>query len=173
MPVRTATPLVTALTWLRRGADMVGVLLFLSAFCGFIVQVFWRYVLNNPLAWTEEFVMICFIWTVFWAAAFLVPVREHVSFDVVYDMAGPRTRRRFDMITLAAIVVAFVWLVPYTWDYLQFLTRKKSPVLRIQMHWIYGCYMLFVSAFALQSAWRLYEIFRAGPETEAEDRSTE
>jgi TRAP-type C4-dicarboxylate transport system permease small subunit len=148
------------MTWLKRGADTVGVLLFLAAFAGFIVQIFWRYVLNDPLAWTEEFVMICFIWTVFWAAAFMVPIREHVSFDVVYDIVTPQTRRGFTMVTLAAIVVSFTWLVPYTWDYLDFLTRKKSPVLRIRMHWVYGCYILFVAAFAIQSAWRLAELFR-------------
>ena len=106
------TPLVSLLTWLKRGADTVGVLLFLAAFCGFIVQVFWRYVLNDPLAWTEEFVMICFIWTVFWAAAFMVPVREHVSFDVVYDVVTPQTRRAFCMVTFATIAIAFFWLVP-------------------------------------------------------------
>lgn len=160
MARKPSTPLVRLLTLLKRGADTVGVLLFLAAFCGFIVQVFWRYLLNDPLAWTEEFVMICFIWTVFWAAAFMVPVREHVSFDVVYDVVSPRTRRGFSMVTFATIAIAFVWLVPYTWDYLQFLTRKKSPVLRIEMHWVYGCYILFISAFAVQSAWRLLELFR-------------
>ena len=60
----------------------------------------------------------------------------------------------------AAIAVAFIWLIPYTWDYLEFLTRKKSPVLRIRMHWIYGCYLLFVTAFAVQSVWRLADLFR-------------
>ncbi|SMY06307.1 TRAP transporter small permease [Flavimaricola marinus] len=160
MPSNSRTTGASVLIWLKRGADAVGVLLFLAAFSGFIIQVFWRYVLNDPLAWTEEVVMICFIWTVFWAAAFMVPVREHVSFDVVYDVVGAQTKRSFTAISLSAIVVAFVWLVPYTWDYLDFLTRKKSPVLRIQMHWIYGCYILFVAAFAAQSAWRLAQLFR-------------
>jgi len=160
MTRETAPALASLLAWLKRGADTVGVLLFLAAFCGFMIQVFWRYVLNDPLAWTEEFVMICFIWTVFWAAAFMVPVREHVSFDVVYDVVTPQTRRAFCMISFATIAVAFLWLVPYMWDYLQFLTRKKSPVLRVEMHWVYGCYMLFISAFAIQSAWRLTELFR-------------
>lgn len=154
------SPLVRLLVWLKRGADAVGVLLFLAAFAGFIVQVFWRYALNSPLAWTEEFVIICFIWTVFWAAAFMVPVRDHVTFDVVYDVVKPETKRAFSMVSYAAIAVAFIWLIPYTWDYLEFLTRKKSPVLRIRMHWIYGCYLLFVTAFAVQSVWRLADLFR-------------
>lgn len=161
MPEDTTSRMPGPLAWLKRGADTVGVLLFLAAFSGFIVQVFWRYVLNDPLAWTEEFVMICFIWTVFWAAAFMVPVRDHVSFDVIYDVVRPQSRRVMTMISLATIVVAFVWLVPYTWEYLDFLQRKRSPVLRVQMHWIYGCYILFVAAFAAQSALRLAHLFGA------------
>lgn len=147
---------------LSRAAEIVGGGLFLLAFGGFIVQVFFRYVMNDPLRWSEEFVMICFIWTVFWAAAFMVPIREHVSFDVVYDGASPEKRRILSVIAMVAVIIAFGVLVPYTWEYLDFLQRKKSPVLRIQMHWIYGCYLLFVAGFALQASARLIRLF--GPD---------
>ncbi|WP_449528249.1 TRAP transporter small permease [Devosia sp.] len=143
------------LQWIKWGADTVGVLLFVTAFAGFIVQIFFRYVLNQPLAWTEEATMIAFMWTVFWAAAFLVPISDHVTFDVVYDISTPQTRRIFALISMAMLIVAFCWLLPHTVDYLQFLVRKKSPVLRIQMHWIYGCYLLFIIAFTIQAIWRV------------------
>ncbi|WP_116087591.1 TRAP transporter small permease [Tropicimonas sp. IMCC34011] len=140
-------------------ADAVGIVLFLSAFCGFIIQVFYRYALNSPLLWTEEFVMIAFIWTVFWAAAFTVPVREHVSFDVVYDVVSERTKRIFSMISLAAAIAAFVLLVPYTWDYLSFMARRDSSVLRIPMNLVYGCYILFLVGFTIQAVYRLARLF--------------
>lgn len=146
---------------LARMAEIVGGGLFLLAFAGFIIQVFFRYVMNDPLRWSEEFVMICFVWTVFWAAAFMVPIREHVSFDVVYDVASPQKRRVLSIIAMIAVIIAFGALVPYTWEYLDFLQRKKSPVLRIHMHWIYGCYLLFVAGFALQACARLYKLFGA------------
>lgn len=143
------------LRWLKRGADTVGVLLFLTAFAQFILQVFFRYVLNQPLAWTEEGTLIAFIWTVFWSAAFMVPIREHVTFDVVYEAVSDRLRRRFSIGTMILLVVAFVLLIPHTLDYLQFLTRKKTSVLHVPMHWVYGCYLLFLVAFTAQAAWRL------------------
>ncbi|MBS3849646.1 TRAP transporter small permease [Devosia sp. J2-20] len=160
MSTKTDHRVRTGLLWLKRGADTVGVLLFLTAFTGFIVQIFFRYVLNQPLAWTEEATMIAFIWTVFWAAAFMVPVREHVTFDVVYDIAPEHVRRFFSICTMALVVVAFLILVPYTLDYLQFLMRKKSDVLRIPKTWIYGCYLLFIVAFATQGAFRIYNLLR-------------
>jgi len=140
-------------------ADTIGALFFLSAFVGFIIQIFYRYVMNQPLLWTEEFTMIAFVWAVFWAAAFCVPVREHVSFDVVYDIVSERTRRLFTMFSMVVLIVAFAMLIPYTWDYLDFLTRKKSSVLRLPMNLVYGCYLLFLFGFTVQAIWRLKQLF--------------
>lgn len=147
--------LIKAGRLVKKAADMVGVLLFLFAFSGFILQIFYRYVMNAPLLWTEEITMIAFIWTVFWAAAFMTPIRSHVSFDVVYEIVSPQKQRIFSIISMLALVIAFLLLMPATWDYLDFLTRKKSSVLRIPMYWIYGCYFLFLIGFTVQGIFRL------------------
>lgn len=147
--------------FLKGAADTIGALFFLSAFVGFIIQIFYRYVMNRPLLWTEEFTMIAFVWAVFWAAAFCVPIREHVSFDVVYDIVPERTRRIFTIFSMVMLIAAFALLIPYTWDYLDFLTRKKSSVLRIPMNYVYGCYLLFLFGFTVQAIWRLARLFGA------------
>ena len=140
---------------LRKGADTVGVLFFTATFCGLILQVFFRYVLNSPVAWSEEYTMIAYIWTVFWSAAFMVRERDHVSFDVVYDFVSPKTRRVMTIVSLAIMVVAFILLLAPTWDYMEFLMRKKTSVLRIPKVYVFGVFMLFLVAFAAQGGWRL------------------
>jgi TRAP-type C4-dicarboxylate transport system permease small subunit len=147
--------LKSLLPTLRRIADMLGVLFFVAAFAGFIVQVFMRYVMNRPLAWTEEFVMVAFIWAVFWAAAFMVRIKEHVSFDVLYDFLPENGRRLSAIFAMVVLLLAFGLLIPHTVDYLAFLTRKNSPVLRLPMEWIYGCYLVFLVSFAGQGLHRL------------------
>ncbi|HWV19429.1 MAG TPA: TRAP transporter small permease [Devosia sp.] len=149
-------------TWLRvlkEGADLIGVLLFTTAFLGFIVQIFFRYVVNRPILWTEEVTMIAFVWTVFWAAAFMVNIREHVSFDVVYEVMSPQVKRIMAIFSMVVLIGTFLLLIPATWDYLEFLLRKRSPVLRISMTWVYGCYLLFVVNFTIQAAVRLWRLF--------------
>lgn len=150
--------------WLRRlkqGADTVGVLFFCAAFLGFVVQIFFRYVLNDPLRWTEEATLIAFIWTVFWAAAFMVNIRDHVTFDVLYDAVSPQVRRVMAILSMIVLAGAFALLIPATWDYLEFLQRRRSPVMRIPMFWIYGCYFLFVVNLTIQGLWRLWRL--SGP----------
>ena len=147
--------LKSLLALLRKVADTLGVIFFVVAFGGFIVQVFMRYIMNRPLAWTEEFVMIAFIWAVFWAASFMVRIKEHVSFDVLYDVLSDKGRRVCAIFAMVVLLVAFGLLIPHTWDYLNFLTRKNSPVMRLPMEWIYGCYLVFLVSFSGQSLYRL------------------
>ena len=139
-------------------ANAIGVLCFLVVFIGFIIQIFYRYVLNDPIRWTEEMIMIGFIWSVFWANAFMVPINQHVSLDVVYDIASAKVKRVLAIISMAAVIIAFITLFPATIDYLDFLTRKKSPVLRLPMHWIYACYLLFIVGFTVQAGMRLLRL---------------
>lgn len=144
---------------LKKGADVVGILFFLVAFLAFIVQIFARYALQSPIPEAEEVAMIAFVWTVFWAAAFMVQIREHVTFDVVYDAVSDATKRWLLVFAMFMLVVAFVLLIPATWDYLQFLVRRRSPVMRIPMVWIYACYILFLVNFTIQALWRLWGLF--------------
>lgn len=142
-------------TNLRKGADTVGVLLFIATFSGLILQVFYRYVMNSPVAWSEEYTMIAYMWTVFWAAAFMVSEKEHVSFDIVYESVPPRVRRAMAIFSLVVLVVAFALLLLPTLDYLEFLTRRKTSVLRIPKIWVFGVFLFFLIGFAAQGGWRL------------------
>lgn len=147
---------------LKKGAELIGVLLFLATFTGILLQVFFRYVLDSPVAWSEEYTMIAYMWTVFWAASFMVAEREHVSFDIVYDSASPHARRLMAIAALVILVVAFVLLMPPTWDYLEFLTRRRTSVLRIPRVWVFGVFLVFLVAFAAQGGWRLRGLLGKG-----------
>ena len=50
-----------------------------------LIQVFSRYVLNSPVAFTEELVRYSLIWTGFIGAAYAFSTREHMSLTIVRD----------------------------------------------------------------------------------------
>ena len=50
-----------------------------------LIQVFSRYVLNNPVAFTEELVRYSLIWTGFIGAAYAFSTREHMSLTLARD----------------------------------------------------------------------------------------
>ena len=50
-----------------------------------LIQVFSRYILNSPVAFTEELVRYSLIWTGFIGAAYAFSTREHMSLLVAID----------------------------------------------------------------------------------------
>lgn len=146
---------------LKKVAEVIGALLFLAMFVGFLIQIFSRYVMNEPLSWTIEFIRIMAIWTVFWSVAFLVPLRSHVAIDVFYALCPPQVQRVLSIATLALGVGVFLYALPAVLDLIQFLGRRKSPVLGWSMKWIFACYVIFVVGYVAQSLWHLRGLLSA------------
>ena len=71
--------------WLQKAANAIGGGLFLTLFIVFVIQVTARFGFNKPLAWTDEAAVILYVWIILWASAFVVPEREHVVFDLLWN----------------------------------------------------------------------------------------
>jgi C4-dicarboxylate transporter, DctQ subunit len=117
---------------------------FLAMFCSFVIQVFSRYILNIPLTWTQDVIVIGFVWTVLFGACYTMRAGRHVKFTMVYDLLKPRgaalTRLAGDLI----IVVTFAVLIIPSWKYAFFLHFQKTPVFRLNYTYIFLPFVYFV-----------------------------
>jgi TRAP-type C4-dicarboxylate transport system permease small subunit len=139
-------------------AELVTVLLFMAMFAAFLLQVFTRYVLNDPVAWTQEFVLIMYIWIVFWCGAFLLKEREHITFDMFFLALPPRQRRILAIILTALTGLVFIVALPATIDYVTFMKIEKSPVMGIRFDILYSIFIVFVVAVAVGALWRIWRL---------------
>lgn len=155
--------------WPKKLADLVGGTLFLTLFIVFIVQITARFGFNKPLPWTDEAAVILYVWVILWSAAFVVPEREHVVFDLVWNSVNQRTRQV--MCVLGNLMVGGLSLVaiPATWDYVHFMRRESSPVLEISFMWVFMPFVFLLIALVIRSAWAIFNAFR-GVGLEAELR---
>jgi TRAP-type C4-dicarboxylate transport system permease small subunit len=149
--------------WWQARADDVAVLLLSAMFLAFVVQVASRYVFNHPLGWTLETCVTLWLWTVMWGSSFCLRHDEHVRFDMVYHAVGRPLRRVFAGLAALAIVVAFALALPATWDFVSFLTIKKSATLRIPLAYVFSIYLLFMVATIVIFGRRLLQVLRSGP----------
>jgi TRAP-type C4-dicarboxylate transport system permease small subunit len=145
---------------LRRAADTFGVLLFALLFCVFIVQVVARFGFNRPLGWTDELAVVLYIWVILWAAAFMVPQREHVKFDIIYQGASPRGRRLMRGAASVLIGGGAAWALPANWDYIRFMAREGTPVLGVPFMWVFLPFVLLLISLVVRCAWELYDVLR-------------
>jgi len=148
--------------WLLKIAEGMVAAMLAAMFLTFILQIFSRYVINQPIGWTLEVCLTLWLWLVFWGCAFVVRHDEHVAFDVLYNSVQPGTRRVFALLGAAAIVIGLgISLLP-TWDFVDFLKIKKSAILKIPMRTIFSIYAIFLISAIAVYAWRFISIVRHG-----------
>lgn len=75
-----------------------------------LYQVFTRYVLNSPAAFTEELVRYSLIWTGFIGAAYAFSTRQHMSLVLLHDSLKP-SGQRILMIFIDTLILVFALFV--------------------------------------------------------------
>ncbi len=146
--------------WLRNRADNVAVGLLTAMFVSFLLQIFFRYVVNQPLTWTLEANLLAWLWVVFWVSAFLLHERDHVRFDTIYISARPPVRRVFGLISAVLIVIGFGAAYPATFDFISFMKIESSSSLGIRLDYVFSAYLIFSAAIVVRYAIRAVRIFR-------------
>lgn len=134
--------------------------LFAALFVVFIVQVVARFVFDRPLPWTDEAAVILYVWVILWSAALIVPEREHVAFDLVWNLAGPRTRKLMRAVGLAVVGGLAAFAIPASTDFARFMAREGSPVLGLPLVWLFVPFVLLLAALVVRSAVGLWRLFR-------------
>jgi TRAP-type C4-dicarboxylate transport system permease small subunit len=142
--------------WFKHAANVIGGGLFLTMFVVFIVQITARFGFNKPLPWTDEAAVILYIWVILWAAAVVVPEREHVVFDLLWNSVGVRTRQVMRVVGNLLIGGLALVGLPASWDYVRFMAREGSPVLGIPLMWVYLPFVLLLIALVVRSAWAIW-----------------
>ncbi len=132
-------------------AKAIGGLLFLALFVTFLVQIVARFAFNQPLPWSDELAVILYLWVILWACAFIVPEKEHVMFDLVWNSASPTTRRLMRMVGHSLIGGLAIAALPASWEYVHFMAREKTAVLGLSFEWVFLPFVLLLVALAARS----------------------
>lgn len=148
---------------LQQLANAIGVGLFVALFCVFLVQIIARFFLNKPLPWTDEMAVILYIWAILWACATMVPVKDHVVFDLLYNAMPARAQRGFALLAAVLIASLAAYALPGSWDYVQFMKREGTPVLGIGFNWVFIPFVLLLVALVLRGVVTVVQAVRGRP----------
>ena len=119
------------------------------------VSVLFRYVLNHPLAWSEELASLLFTWLTFVGAYVGTRSRSHISIDTLVIFLPDRVRQALSRLVDVGVLVllaTFAWqgfrLTVTTWD-------LEFPAMEISRGYLYASLPIAacLMAFALAQAW--------------------
>jgi TRAP-type C4-dicarboxylate transport system permease small subunit len=122
----------------------IPILSFTVLFLTFILQVFFRYVLNSPLTWTQDAIVIGFCWTVILGACYTMRKKGHVQFTMLYEAYSPKVAAWARLAGNLLIIVTFILMVIPSFRYAFFLGFQKTPVLRVSYTWIFLPFTYFL-----------------------------
>jgi TRAP-type C4-dicarboxylate transport system permease small subunit len=128
-------------------------------FGAFMVQIVSRYIFDAPVSWSLEICSIGYIWIVFWTCDILVSERQHIIFDVLYVKFPPRWRRVVGIVNTATLGLIFLAALPTTLEYIHFLARRKTMILKLPFDVVYSCFAVFMIAVVVGAALRLRRLF--------------
>jgi len=142
-------------------AEVLSTLAFAAMFVLFLAGIFARYVLGKPIAWSDELIMVIFLWVVFLTEAFVITEKEQVTFDGIYDLVGERTRRFIQAAAALAVGVMFLIALPTIYEFVRFLWREKTNALQWRLDIVYFCFVIYWVSVIVRSAFKLVRL--AGP----------
>jgi TRAP-type C4-dicarboxylate transport system permease small subunit len=100
-----------------------------------VAAVFFRYVLNDPLTWTEESIVLLFTWMLFVGLANGFQARMHIRIDALLIVL-PRWCWR--PLGLVAVVVTGLTLLALAWfgtEQALIMAGTETPMMRISAAW--------------------------------------
>jgi TRAP-type C4-dicarboxylate transport system permease small subunit len=98
--------------WTIANLEEVATALLLGVMIGSIgLSVFCRYVLQTPLSWTEEVVLLCMVWLCFLGASIATKHREHIVIDFVVSLAPRWAAKAMELLSLAVVIATLALLL--------------------------------------------------------------
>lgn len=122
---------------LTRAESIVSGLLLFILLCLIALQIFSRYLLETPLAWTEELARYSMIWLVFMAAAQITSRDGHIAITFLDRFTSTRTLKYFVILSRVIVFGICLVLLPGGWRLVNAMMNVSSPAAGIPLGFIY------------------------------------
>jgi TRAP-type C4-dicarboxylate transport system permease small subunit len=99
--------------------------------------VLFRYILNDPLTWSEEFVVTLFVWSVMLGVPSALRARMHIRIDALILRLNTAARRVAGVLAFSAGGVILVAAIYAGWQHTQGVWSSQTPMLGYSMGWIF------------------------------------
>ncbi len=100
-----------------------------------LIGVFFRYVMQDSLSWTDEVALLCFSWTVFLTAALAVRDNSHVRVEVLDGVLSSSMKWLLNQAIWIAIACVGAYMVWTGLDFVDLNYGDTSPAIRYPI-WI-------------------------------------
>lgn len=150
--------MIKILKWMDKYFEEVIMAIALS---GIVVMmsthVFFRYVLESPLSWTEEATRYLFVWFVFMGVSYGIRNNTHIRVNVI-ETLYPKVEPVFSLIQDIVGAAFIFYMVPAAFKSMRFIAMRHqiSAGLHLPMVYVYGALLVGLCLSVIRVIQRFY-----------------
>ena len=122
-------------TWLGHIVEIPAALLVIAEIIVLLTGVTSRYLLHNPLVWSDELASMLFLWLAMLGAVVALRRGEHMRMTALVGMASPGMRAFLDVVAIAAPLAFLLMVIGPAIDFAQDESFITTPALEISNSW--------------------------------------
>jgi TRAP-type C4-dicarboxylate transport system permease small subunit len=122
---------------LNRVIKWILIFLFFIMVIAVFLQVLFRFVLDQPLAWTEELARYLLIWIAFLGTGYAMSVKAHPSIELLFEKASISVKKVLIVVSTGLMIFFFWNIVVNSIEFIQRSMTQTSPVLHVPMGLVY------------------------------------
>jgi TRAP-type C4-dicarboxylate transport system permease small subunit len=103
-----------------------------------LLQVFYRFVLGDPLSWSEELARYVFVWITFLGAAVAYRHGTHIVVDTIVVLLPRRVQAILGWVVDTLMVAALLTLLVEGIGIVKVNSNVEATMLEIPMSWVYA-----------------------------------
>jgi TRAP-type transport system small permease protein len=126
------------------------------------LQVLFRFVLHQPLAWTEELGRYLLVWITFLGAGYGMSVKAHPSIELFFEKAGSSLKKVLTVISTLLIIFFFWQVIANSFEFISRSMTQTSPVLRLPMGFVYTVIPIASGIFIINLLYVVLSEWRQG-----------
>lgn len=153
--------------WFEKLDALIGVLvegpaalLVLAEVGVLLMGVIWRYLLHQPLIWSDELASILFLWLAMLGSVVALRRGEHMRMTALVGALGPRPRAFLDLIAIAAALGFLGLVVAPAHEFAVEEVWVTTPALEIPNSWRAAALPVGMTLMILVGLFRLFRVAR-------------
>lgn len=163
IPGAASTPVARSALAIERGVGQVveiaAALLVAAEIVVLSAGVFARYVLHDPLIWSDEIASILFLWLAMLGSAVAFRRGEHMRMTALVSRSSASVRAFLDVIAVTGALAFLTVIIAYSFEYAAGEAVIRTPALDLQNSWRASA--MFIG-FALMMLFAMTRLIRVG-----------
>lgn len=130
------------------------------------LKVIFRYLLNSPLVWSDEVIMLLLLTLTYFGAALAVRDRSHISVELLeswFKSRGEKALKVYQLISDSVITVMLGMIIVYGIKISLYSRNQETDILLMSYFWVYILLPTGLIFMVLMILSRIYDDWFAVP----------